>query len=1049
MNRSIALSIGLSLALIAWWLAPERPRITAATSPSRETAAEVAPGIAATAGAAIAFPEESPGVAPGGAGPSLTRALSLAPPPPADPVRETAFADFASWVAAYQSARQTSRPEDLARLEEEGARLAKIRRDQMEDVLEGNPQRALELAVDDTVLAALPPSVAEWLETPVRGRGDLEVLAALYEPGQRATGPATWREAKLDGVRCRAFVFGERLGDVTLRGIPLVGVALGDRLAVAEFSTRRLADFPVPRAPAACVTCTASSPPATAAGEMILLDTETGPVAACCEEHAAAFAEAAEADLTAARNVALASSAATGQKRLILIRVDFADLPGAPFTDAQGTNVVKGIHQFYFESSYGRAGFRLVGEGSAITPTFRLAQTAAYYGSVDAAELRTAARDAASAGGYNLASFDYDLICFGRVPGFQWAGLGYVGAPGAWIRASFDGPGVSAHELGHNFGLPHANFWDTAGESVIGAGTTVEYGDSFDTMGSATAGRRHFNARFKRLLNWLTTAEIINVTTNGVHRLYAHDLADARGVRGLSVRKNAGTNYWLEFRQQFTDNPWAMNGVGLRWAGNGAQATRLLDLTPGSPRDREDSPLVVGRTFSDFAAGLHFTPLALGDDGHPYVEVAVNRGTFTNLAPPRIALAASQTNVAVRTPVTFIATADEPQGGLLAYHWDFGDNSLGDNQLNQTHSWNSAGYYRVRCTASNLRGGTASASALVRVGSPGTYTLAGRVWADREPVSDVRVSTSGGLSGLSDSDGRYVITGVPRGSVTLTAHWEGPGVLQAAFANPVNVTGHLTGLDFEVVPASEAEDLTLVPAGARWRFLDDGSDQGLAWRGNAFDDSGWEEGNARLGYGDNGIVTTVRFGSDLNNRHITTYFRHAFNVANPSELGTVTLGLLRDDGAVVYLNGREVFRSNLPGGPPDYRTLAASTVSGADETTFYETEIAASNFRSGRNVLAVEVHQVSPSSSDLAFDLRLTSARPVTLPPPRLDARIAAGGLRLTWGTGFGGWTVESSPAVAGAAWTRIAETAVRESEGWVVDLPFPSAPRFYRLVRP
>ncbi len=973
----------------------------------------------------------------------------LPPAGPADPVAEREFADFDRWLAEYRTARQAGHAGRLRELASPGEALARARHDQMEDLIESDPERALALAVDDDVLAEVPPAIAAWLERPVRGRGDLEVFAAVFEPGARAAGPATWREVELNGVRYRAFVYGERLGDVTLRGIPLVGIALGQRLAVAEFSVRRLAGISPARPPADCVTCATPVSFGPENPEAVVLDSADGVVAACCAGHAGAFAEAAEAEMNAARAVALASSAITGQKRLILIRVDFSDLPGAPFTDAQGTNLIKGVHQFYFESSYGRAGFQLAGEGSVITPTYRLPQTAAYYGSVDATEVRNAARNAARASGFNLANFDYDLICFGRVPGFNWAGLGYVGAPGSWIRASFDTPGVIAHELGHNFGLPHANFWDTAGESVIGPGTTVEYGDSFDTMGSATAGRRHFNTRFKRLLNWLTSGDVITVNTSGVYRVYAHDRSDARGVRALSVRKNAGTNYWVEFRQKFTDNSWVMNGVGLRWAGNSAQATRLLDLTPGSADEKNDSPLVLGRTFSDFEAGLHVTPLARGDDGVPFIEVAVNRGSFTNLPPPIVTVTAAQTNVSARTPVTVTAAALDPTGGTLAYHWDFGDGAPGENQSSLTRAWNTAGYYRVRCTVSNLRGGATSASVLVRVGNPGTFTLAGRVWSGSQPLGEVRVTTTDGRSATTDSDGRYVLTGVGRGSVSLKAHGGGGAPLQPAFTNPVNVTGHLANLDFEAMPGSDAETLTLVPAGARWRFLDDGSDQGLAWRGAAFDDSRWEEGNARLGYGDNGIVTKVSFGGNVTNRHITTYFRHAFNVTNPSELGAVTLGLLRDDGAIVYLNGREVFRSNMPNGPPDYRTLAASTVSGAAETTFYETEVATSNFRSGRNVLAVEVHQVSPSSSDLAFDLRLISSKPVTVPPPRLRARVAEGSLQLSWSGGVGVWAVETSSAVAGPAWSRLAERAVRESEGWVLNLQPPDGPRFYRLARP
>ena len=83
----------------------------------------------------------------------------------------------------------------------------------------------------------------------------------------------------------------------------------------------------------------------------------------------------------------------------------------------------------------------------------------------------------------------------------------------------------------------------------------------------------------------------------------------------------------------------------------------------------------------------------------------------------------------------------------------------------------------------------------------------------------------------------------------------------------------------------------------------------------------------------------------------------------------MSIRLLRDDGAVVYLNGTEVFRSNMPAGTITYQTAASG---GADETTFYTTTASAALLVSGINTIAVEVHQKEPGSSDLSFSLQLT-----------------------------------------------------------------------------
>ena len=95
-------------------------------------------------------------------------------------------------------------------------------------------------------------------------------------------------------------------------------------------------------------------------------------------------------------------------------------------------------------------------------------------------------------------------------------------------------------------------------------------------------------------------------------------------------------------------------------------------------------------------------------------------------------------------------------------------------------------------------------------------------------------------------------------------------------------------------------------------------------------------------------------------------------MADPAGIGSLRLHLKRDDGAVVYLNGTEVARDNLPDGEIRFDTLAENASD--DGQTFHEFELNAADLVAGENLLAVEVHQVSTSSSDLSFDLRLTDA---------------------------------------------------------------------------
>ena len=170
-----------------------------------------------------------------------------------------------------------------------------------------------------------------------------------------------------------------------------------------------------------------------------------------------------------------------------------------------------------------------------------------------------------------------------------------------------------------------------------------------------------------------------------------------------------------------------------------------------------------------------------------------------------------------------------------------------------------------------------------------------------------------------------------------------------------------TGLPFEL----------LVPSNSVWSYRDDGADLGTAWTGLTYDASGWASGPGELGFGDGGESTVVN-GGPATNRHMTLYFRHAFAVTNISRFIDLDLFLRRDDGAVVYLNGKEVVRNNLPDGEIAYATAATNAIAnGTGETTYYEFDVWEGYLVEGTNLLAVEVHQSTNTSTDLSFDLQL------------------------------------------------------------------------------
>lgn len=176
---------------------------------------------------------------------------------------------------------------------------------------------------------------------------------------------------------------------------------------------------------------------------------------------------------------------------------------------------------------------------------------------------------------------------------------------------------------------------------------------------------------------------------------------------------------------------------------------------------------------------------------------------------------------------------------------------------------------------------------------------------------------------------------------------------------------------FAIGIGASAQTTTIIQAGDSWKYLDNGTDQGTAWRTPTFNDSAWAQGNAELGYGDNDETTLVAHGPIANEAYVTTYFRKSFNIVNPALYSSINLEVLRDDGAVVYVNGVEVWRSNMPSGTINYLTLASNAIAWPNETTWHQFTISPLHLVPGNNVIAVEIHQSGPTTSDLSFNLKM------------------------------------------------------------------------------
>ena len=170
-------------------------------------------------------------------------------------------------------------------------------------------------------------------------------------------------------------------------------------------------------------------------------------------------------------------------------------------------------------------------------------------------------------------------------------------------------------------------------------------------------------------------------------------------------------------------------------------------------------------------------------------------------------------------------------------------------------------------------------------------------------------------------------------------------------------------------PASR--ETILLPAGSVWRYFDRGNHPGEGWYLRTFEDSGWGTGPAQLGYGDNDEKTKLSFGDDPKQKHRTTYFRTTFDLPARPAFAGLLLRVLRDDGVIVYLNGTEVYRDNMPNGKVHYGTAANRAIYAEEEAAWQHSTVGPGRLNAGPNVLAVEIHQATAVSSDISFDLEL------------------------------------------------------------------------------
>ncbi len=224
-------------------------------------------------------------------------------------------------------------------------------------------------------------------------------------------------------------------------------------------------------------------------------------------------------------------------------------------------------------------------------------------------------------------------------------------------------------------------------------------------------------------------------------------------------------------------------------------------------------------------------------------------------------------------------------------------------------------------------------------------------------------------------------------SVTLSSNIKEAGLL----INGLNVpTGKFSGKLFAPVTVTTAAPagyrfvgwqsnqssagMALFSKGSEWNYYDQGSLDDVDWTAPNFANT-WPKGDAPLGYfvGDNnsrGYKTDLDFGGNNSNKRPTYYFRKQVNLNDaPKSTESITLNWVADDGFIVYVNGTEAGRYNMPSGEVSFNSFASTYASGNPDNGSMPLD--ASLFKRGANVIAIELHNNAANSTDVMWDAEL------------------------------------------------------------------------------
>jgi fibronectin type 3 domain-containing protein len=665
-----------------------------------------------------------------------------------------AFATFSDWAETYRASSMEQKKVML----DSGVAFAKQRAVEMGYLIETDPAEALDRSMTHEERNEFPDEIRDHLEKPFSRQfamdvfplcNDLESHGLLTEQptdGQRRQN-ARIELLDLRGNTLDGYVYGRRSDPISRSRIPLQGIELLGKAALREEMFTRILPHEVADVRKRYILGEAGTKRDFLSGEEIeqerilalsggrlfafssIANLESVNRSAAKLEEMIGMETGSQLLLTARLTLghdpidldeveeegeALAITSNTTRTAIVIL-VDFSDKMGTPINATTLQNRFDGeVHDQVAAMSYYE-----IGIDATVDPrVFRMPQPTTYYNGNDDGQKKNGdlfnhAIAAANTAGLVTTGYTHRCVIFKGI-GMGYCGLATVGGNKIWLPCH--GSKVIVHELGHNFTLSHASYWDATTADPVGDGNSVEYGDNTSIMGGGGVPNGHFHVQAKRKINYLPSSQQQNIgeaDSSQVVRIYRHDHVDAditTGKRAVRLKKGDDEFYWISYRQLFTGNNFQnyLKGVQIHWEKQGKSKSWMLDMDPSSTKN--DAGLAIGLTYTDPVADTHITPLKRGGGApNQWIDVEVNVGAYPgNLAPTgTINLPA---RYAVNSAVPIGSAVTDANSDPLAFHFGTDGKVMGNDAtlIGRNYAWTSTGTKIVEMTATDRKGGKVS-----------------------------------------------------------------------------------------------------------------------------------------------------------------------------------------------------------------------------------------------------------------------------------------------------------------------------------------------------